>query len=770
MKLQSARKLFFSLLAGFLLTNLGGSGLVPTAFAEGTRTWEQSKFDDLTKGTATGVAIRSAGGLELAPTFKSLYATPSTYIWAMAADDAGNVYVATGAPARVYRITPDGKATIIFEPKELQVQALRTGPGGAIYAATAPDGKVYKLEHKPGGKGQAKADPSQEAASEKDKDKDTSKPAADPSWSSSVYFEPGTKYIWDLALDKSGNLYVATGDHGEIYRVTPKGEHSVFFKSDETHIRVLAFDAQENLIAGSDGSGLIYRISPAGEGFVLYSAPKKEITALALDPSGNIYAAAVGEKRSGGSSSSSLAAALLLGASTPATTTTTPAPGISITPAPTAPQATAAFPFPGGGSSGGSDVYRIAPDGSPARVWTSREDIVYALAFDSQGRLLAGTGNRGHIFAITGLDEFSDLLKAPASQVTAFAKAPGGGLYAATSNLGKVFVLGPQPQPEGTYQSDVFDAKIFSRWGRAEFRGAGNVEIYARSGNVDNPDRNWSPWKKIDLMKDSETGIPSARYAQWKAVLHTGTAAPSVDSVALNYLPQNAAPEIDDVTVQAGVKYQLMPKVSGGSDSGSSATRFEAITPSSHDRDSIGVKWTAHDENDDQLVYSVYYRGDGETRWLLLKDNLSDKAYSFDASLLPDGGYTVKVIASDAPSHSPGEALTASKESRRFEVDTTPPRIENLAASVDGGQLHVTFRAVDGFSSIKRAEFSVDAGEWKYVEPVGQLSDSKSESYDFKVMPETGRDSGASSEHVVVVRVYDRYENMGAAKTVLRSR
>ena len=90
---------------------------------------------------------------------------------------------------------------------------------------------------------------------------------------------------------------MATGDHGEIFRVTPKGEHSVFFKSDETHIRVLAFDAQENLIAGSDGSGLIYRISPAGEGFVLYSAPKKEITALALDRAGNIYAAAVGEKR-----------------------------------------------------------------------------------------------------------------------------------------------------------------------------------------------------------------------------------------------------------------------------------------------------------------------------------------------------------------------------------------------------------------------------------------------------------------------------------------
>ena len=123
------------------------------------------------------------------------------------------------------------------------------------------------------------------------------KPAGE--FSASVYFDPGTKYIWDLVFDDSGNLYVATGDHGEIFRVTPKGEHSVFFKSDEAHIRVLAVDAKGNLIAGSDGSGLVYQIKPSGEGFVLYSAPKKEITALAIDKAGNIYAAGVGEKRPG---------------------------------------------------------------------------------------------------------------------------------------------------------------------------------------------------------------------------------------------------------------------------------------------------------------------------------------------------------------------------------------------------------------------------------------------------------------------------------------
>jgi hypothetical protein len=780
--LRSVRKFFFFILASLLLTQLNGFVPIPSAFAEGTRTWEQSKFDELTKGTATGVAIRSTGGLELAPSFTSLYATPSTYIWAMAADDAGNVYVAAGAPARVYRITPDGKATIIFEPKELQVQALHTGPSGTIYAATAPDGKVYKLEHKPGAQSQlAKVDETQSATSDKDEkdkeEKEAAKPAIDPSWTSSTYFEPGTKYIWDLALDKAGNLYVATGDHGEIFRVTPKGEHSVFFKSDETHIRVLDFDPQGNLIAGSDGSGLIYRISPAGDGFVLYSAPKKEITALALDNAGNIYAAAVGEKRNGGSASSSAAVTLVTPSpSTPATAGAPQVPGMTVSTASATPAITGPFPFPGSSTGNGSDIYRIAPDGSPARLWSSHEDIVYSLAFDAQDRLLAGTGNRGHIFAVTGLDEFSDLLKASASQVTAFAKAPRGGLYAATSNLGKVFLLGPGPVTEGTYESDVFDAKIFSRWGRAEFRGMGNVDLYARSGNVDNPDRNWSPWNKIDLGKQAETGIPAARYAQWKAVLHSGSVAPCVESVVLNYLPKNIAPEIDDVTVQLGVKFQPMPKTSTSltSDSGlsfstgASTQHFDLPTPSSHDRDSIGVKWSAHDDNDDQLVYSVFYRGDGETRWLLLKDNLSEKAYSFDSSLLPDGGYTVKVVASDAPSHSPGEALTTSRESRRFEVDTTPPRIENLAASVEEAKLHITFRASDGFSPIKRAEYSIDAGEWEYVEPVGQISDAKTENYDFKVALKTENNSPAMLEHVVVVRVYDRYENMGAAKTLVR--
>ena len=173
----------------------------------------------------------------------------------------------------------------------------------------------------------------------------------------------------------------------------------------------------------------------------------------------------------------------------------------------------------------------------------------------------------------------------------------------------------------------------------------------------------------VDLQKDSELNVPPARFVQWKAVLHAGNPAPRVDSVLLNYLPKNVAPDFDDVTVQAGVRYQPLPKLpvipdtsgtGGGTPPFISTRRLRPRATA----DSIGVKWTVHDDNDDQMVYSVFYRGDGETRWLLLKDDLTDKFYSFDASLLPDGGYTVEVLASDAPSHSPGQALTADPRQR----------------------------------------------------------------------------------------------------------
>lgn len=728
------------------------------AVAEGTHTWEQRKFDDFEKGTAKGVAISSEGALELAPSFKSLVTTPSTYIWAVAADAQGNVYAAAGAPARVYRVTPQGQASIIFQPQELQVQALLVDSQGVVYAATSPDGKVYKIEHSGTG---AKA-PAPEPAKKADGTpaEDTTSVAVDPNYKSSVWFDPKSKYIWALAQDAQGRIYVATGDRGEIFRVDPDGKNSLFFKSDEAHIRSLAVDAKGNVIAGSDGSGLVYRISPSGEAFVLYSAPKKEITSLAIDAKGNIYAAGVGEKTSSASNpvSISVAAPAMGGA-----------PGASVP----------IIPFPSTGATSGSEIYRIAPDGSPEKLWSSKDDIAYALTLDAQGNLLAATGNHGKIFVINGPGQFTDLVQASANQVTALAKSPTGGIYAATSNLGKIFLLGGAPDAQGDYESDVFDAKIFSRWGRVEVRGQGAFDMYARSGNVDNPDRNWSPWSKIDFAKGGELNVPPARFVQWKVVLKTGNPTPVIYSVLVNYLPKNVAPEITDFTIQPGARFNPIPKpavenVTITPANAPAVPKFDAPVPAVKDKSSIALRWTANDDNDDDLLYSIYYRGDNETQWKLLKNDLDDPYYSFDASLLPDGGYFFKLVASDAPSHSPDEALSSSKISDRVEIDTTPPQVQNLNAAVDNNALHITFRAVDGFSVIKRAEYSIDAGPWQYVEPVGGLSDYRVENYDFSApLPQKPSATGAAAaqaattEHVVVVRAYDRFDNMGSTKFVV---
>jgi hypothetical protein len=246
---------------------------------------------------------------------------------------------------------------------------------------------------------------------------------------------------------------------------------------------------------------------------------------------------------------------------------------------------------------------------------------------------------------------------------------------------------------------------------------------------------------------------------------------PVLDNVTVNYLPKNVAPEVDEVTVVAGAR------VPGGtrSDSSNSTSGFEPPTPTVKDKNSIAVRWKAHDDNGDTLVYDVYYRGDGETRWKLVRSGIYDRYVNLDSDMFPDGGYRIRIVASDSPTRAAEDTLRGDATSARFEVDNMPPRIEALSAKVEGGNLRVTFRAVDGFSVIDQAEYSIDGGDWQEIEPVGQISDSKTESYDFTIpIPvNTAGDSSvpqpasSAGEHTIAVRAYDRFDNLGIGKVTV---
>jgi hypothetical protein len=270
---------------------------------------------------------------------------------------------------------------------------------------------------------------------------------------------------------------------------------------------------------------------------------------------------------------------------------------------------------------------------------------------------------------------------------------------------------------------------------------------------------------------------------QWKAELHKDGA---LGSVGVNYLPVNSAPVVDDLVVVPGTR--LNPQVSTpqnqtvniafSSPGQGSAVSFDtgssAPLQANKDRTGVTARWAAHDDDGDDLIYSLYLRGDGETVWRLLKDKITDKAYSFDATSIPDGGYRIKVVASDAPSHTPGDVLTGEKVSDRFVIDTTPPAITNLKATATPNAcagvccstpFSVSFDAEDTASPIARAEYSLDAGPWQHIDPVDKLSDSKHEHYSVCVgLPQ---ESAKYAEHLITVRAYDRYDNVGVAKAVI---
>jgi hypothetical protein len=733
--------------------------------AQGTRLWVQSRYEEFEKGQPGSTSIASPGYLEAGPTLQSVLLTPSTYIWDVASDSQGNAYVATGSPATVLKVSPAGASTKLFTSKDLTVQTVKVGPDGSVYAATVPGGKVYRIKPGQSGLDDSSATVVFDAA--------TAAHTAAP-----VKTTDQARYIWDLAFDAQGALYVATGGPAAIYRVdvaTDNPHAEVYFESDEQHIRCLLFEPNGNLIAGSDGGGLVYRIGKDRKGLVIYDAPKREVTALAEAADGRLYVAAVGEK-----TKSALPPLPVQGVAVATATITIVTPG-SV-------QASSS----NGLIPEGSEVDELSPQGAPRKLWASRDDVVYGLRSTPKG-LLAATGNRGRIYRIQEDGSFVDLARAATGQATAFADAPDG-LYVATSNTGRLYKLSSQPSVHATYLSDIFDSGVFSQFGRMEVNAndngsTGAFEIFARSGNVENPERNWSPWQKV-TPNAGTAGVPAARFIQWKAVLEPGA---RVGSVGVNYLPVNIAPVVDEIAVEPGARATQAAPQPGqpqqisinlpSAQNALSYTQDPSTAPLSavRDRSSVTVRWSAHDDNGDDLIFDVYVRGDGEKNWRLLRARVTERFYSFDSIRIPDGGYRIRVVASDAPAHTLGDALSGERESDHFIIDTTPPVVSALQGSLQGGALHASFVATDAISPIAHAEYSLDAGRWQFLEPVGKLSDSLTEHYDFTVplsaiaVRTPPEDEPADvrppvtdpQEHILTVRVYDRYENVSAAKTVV---
>jgi WD40 repeat protein len=712
-----------------LTTAVVAAALIPL-HASSPKFFQAATQADFLRGDVENLSIDNHGQLTLGPVTELVYETSAPFLWSMIAAPDGTLFIGTGNEGKVFRVDPQGKGSMFFDSAELEAHALALAPDGGLYVGTSPDGKIYKV---------------------------------DRNGASTTFFNGDDKYIWALAVDAKGNVFAGTGDKGVIHKITPDGKAVIFYKTNTTHVTALAFDRSGNLIVGTGTPGKVLRIDPDGKPFVLLDSPFQEIRALRFDDKGLLYVAALSGRPSSGAApvvTDSGADRVTGGEVVRAPIASVSAEITSMSIVDTGGSGSQAAPREDRRALKGA-VYRILPDGVWDQLWESRDDSPYDLTFDRGGALIIGTGGKGKLYRLEGDPLRPTLLaRAAAQQVTAFYKDPGGRLYYATANPGKLFRVSPERAARGTYESDVRDAQMIATWGTISWRGTatgGNkIELFSRAGNTETPDDTWSPWSAAYANGlGSAITSPKARYLQWRAVLTGKGNGPVLTSVTAAYLQRNLRPQVRSITVHPpGIVFQKPfttgdPELAGFDDQSTPERKLAAAASQQPGNSSAlgrrtyqkGLQtlvWKADDENDDDLVYDVLFRREGEAAWKTLRKSTSDTILVWDTTTVPNGTYFVKIVASDAPSNPSGTALAGELDSVAFEVDNTAPTITVGTVRVERGRTIIPFDVKDDHSPVQHVEFSQDGQRWRGVFPVDGIADSREEHYELVVDGELG--------------------------------
>lgn len=704
--------------------------------------------EDLEKGKSFGVTIDALGTLSLAPASTQLHHASVPMLWCVTTDAQGNVLVGGGNPAQVVRLsspatTSNSVATTIFTADDFSVFAL-LARGNEVFIATAPDGQIYRL----GADGKAHS-----------------------------YFKPEAKYIWAIAAGAEGAIYAATGSPARLYRIEASGRASVIFECDEQHLRSLAVSDDGWLFLGSSGNGYVYRLRPDGsEVSVLYDASLEEILQVLPASEGTVYAAATGHVGVAPQGAAGQPPESLIGDDDE------PLQEAQAAPARPEDQVPAPLLLPAA-KKAKSALYRISPQGQVKDLWSARNDRIHSAILEKNGALLVGTGDRGRLYRVADDGSRTLLVELEVPQLTALSpdqstgtqagfrpfESRQGNVLLASSNPGSVFLLRSSLRATGEYQSEVIDATVPSRWGAVSWvqEGDGAVTFSTRSGNTGKPDKTWSDWTAIDnKASGANISSPIARFLQWRVELGKKEEhSPRVKRVQVSYLQKNVPPEITQITIHPAGDYfpEAVKKAEGDDEKVEGNDR-----PANHQspgrkvfqKGAQSISWQARDDNNDRLQFALHYRMNGESAWREIAKNLQTSAYSWDSQTMPDGEYQVRLTASDVKSNPPASEATSEKISAPFIVDNTTPVVERIVAKKEGGQISVSFTAVDALTRLKEAWYAIDASAWQLVYPRDGVADQRQEEFNIRIAAMTGR-------HTLTIKVSDANGNIGFGRTNL---
>ena len=102
--------------------------------------------------------------------------------------------------------------------------------------------------------------------------------------------------------------------------------------------------------------------------------------------------------------------------------------------------------------------------------------------------------------------------------------------------------------------------------------------------------------------------------------------------------------------------------------------------------------------------------------------------------------------------------------SETVDVDSTPPvvRVAGEPQTTPDGRVRVRFTVDDASGTIRRADVSVDGGDWRAVFPEDGIADSPHEAYALDLP------LSAAGEHTISLRAVDGSGNVSSARVVVR--
>ena len=711
-------------------------------------------FDDFSKGKLQDTIISSRGTISLAAASQVL-AQDFNDVWSInsiACKDDDSVYIGTSPNGRIYKYK-DGKTVCIYPPdlgksekKQLKEPNEPNEPNDpnkphkiAVRKHIANE-HVFKLAFDSHGNLLAAISGANCRLIRYDGKK------------FETVFEPNkTSYIFAIALDKAGNVFLGTGPKGHIWRLDNKCRNpQLVYTCQDKNIMCLIVGKDGFLYAGTDTRGLVYKINLENKtASILYDSGQNEITDLLFGSDGFLYAAATSYKS---------IKAQLKGVPEPTRPLILGKPeapeekeaddsaeakeeGLSLktanSPHDSLPPPSPVPPELERGRPAGSEshIYRIDPNGFVIDIFS--ETAVFFTMYMQKDQILLGTGNKAQMFAVNPKTETDTMIYEDkiSSQITDIKKF-GNDVVFATANPPKLIKLKSAFAPTGDFQSALIDAGQPAQWGKlqieADIPANTKISVSARTGNVDDiNDPTFSSWTQpVKITEPVGLAVPPGRFLQYKLILDgTNTAAPVIREVAVAYVIPNLAPRVTDITVGKAEK------------NASPGTRK--------------IDFKAEDENGDKLIYQIDFRKKGRTGWIKLIDDLEKTSFDWDTKTVEDGIYELKVTASDKPSNPITSALTGSRISEPLTIDNTPPAIEKHELKITGHSAVLTLTVTDEFSIISAFSYTVDSNaDWISVLPDDNVFDTITENFTIKLQ------DLKPGQHVLAIQTSDAEGNI----------